>query len=172
MMMETIAVYWESRIRTYGFNLVEGLRMCRVGVVPANMGAWGEALQSMVDHEPAFRLVWAQTGASESVKFFLLCDNNHWSRVQPFLKRHTDLGTIDEMREADKADLLFFQGPHYGDRYGVLDFTLAPLSKAGVPLVAIACSVATIYLVLPAGEGERAKAILSASFEIPHSVDT
>ncbi len=170
--METIAVYWESRIRTYGFNLVEGLRLCRIGIAPADMGKWGQALQSMVDHEPAFRLVWAQTGEMESVKFFLLCDDNHWSRVQPFLERHAHLGTIDEMREAEKVDLLFFQGPHYGDRYGVLDYALAPLSRARVPLLAMACSVATIYLVLPAGQGERAKTILAASFEIPRTVDT
>ena len=165
--METIAVYWESTIRTYGFNLFDGLRLSRIGVAPADMGAWGEALQSMADHEPAFRLVWAQAGTPKSVKFFLLCDDNHWSRVQPFLERHRQLGTIGEMQAVERVDLLFFQGPHYGDRYGVLDFTLAPLTKAGTPLLAIACSVATIYLVLPAGEGAAAKRILSSSFEIP-----
>jgi len=165
--METIAVYWESRIRTYGFNLTDGLRLCRIGISPTNMGAWGEALQSMAEHEPAFRLVWAQGGVRESIKFFLLCDDNHWSRVQPFLEWHQQLGAICEMQEAEIVDLLFFQGPHYGDRYGVLDFALAPLTKAAIPLLAVACSVATIYLVLPAGWGGKAKKILSTEFEIP-----
>jgi hypothetical protein len=167
--METIAVYWESTIRTYGFNLFQGLRMCRVGMPSSNMARWGAALQSLADHEPAFRLVWAQSEPPETVTFFLLFDDDHWSRVQPFLRRQLQIGTIGTLPGTETVDLVFFQGPHYGDRYGVLDFTLAPLTENGIPLLAIACSVATIYLVLPAGWGGKAKTILSSSFEIPRN---
>lgn len=169
--METIAVYWESRIRTYGFHLTEGVRLCRIDISPDQLGAWGAALQSIADDEPGFRLVWAQTGAPGSIHFFLLCDDEHWSRVRSFLECHRRCGTVDGMDAAERADLLFFQGPHYGDRYGVLDFTLAPLTASGIPLLAIACSVATIYLVLPAGRGEAARTLLSEAFDIPRTVD-
>jgi len=167
MTMETIAVYWEAKIRTYGFHLSEGLRLCQIGVAPADLGLWGQALHSMADHGPAFQLVWAQSGPWDQVRFFLLCDNNHWSRVNPFLEGQTRLGIAIETSAPSRVDLLFFQGPHYGDRYGVLDFALAPLVQAQVPLLAVACSVATIYLVMPSGWGRQAKTILTAAFEIP-----
>ena len=169
--METIAVYWEPIIRTYGFNLAEALYLCQIGVAPDKLAAWGQALQSIADSGPAFRLVWAQSGHGDQVKFFLLCDDNHWSRVHPFLAHHKHLGTLEEVSSPLMVDLLFFQGPHYGDRYGVLDFTLTPLVEAQVPLLAITCSVATIYLVLPSGWGEQAKRLLSACFEIPRRTD-
>jgi len=168
--METIAVYWEPRIRTYGFFLCEGLRMCRIDVAPEEMGAWGQAFESMAEQGPAFQLVWAQYGHGDAIRFFLLCDETHWSRLIPFLERQLVVGNVSMTGDPTRVDVLFFQGPHYGDRYGVLDFTLTPLVEAQIPILAVACSVATIYLVLPSGWGGQAKALLTEAFEIPRHV--
>ncbi len=174
-MMETIAVYWEPRIRTYGVQLVEGLQLYQVGVPPVHLGRWGRALQSVAEDGPAFRLVWAQAGDPDThpIKFFLLCDDTHWSRELDSLEGQVGRqGVAEELHPPLGVDLLFLQGPHYGDRYGVLDFALQPLVEAEVPLLAVACSVATIYLVTPAGWGARARTLLSGAFEIPCGVDT
>jgi len=168
--METIAVYWESRIRTYGFHLCEALRMCRIDIAPEKMVQWGQALQSMADQGPVFQVVWAQGGQGGATRFFLLSDEIHWVRLNPFLDRQLAVGNVSVMGDPTRVDLLFFQGPHYGDRYGVLDFTLTPLIEAQIPILAVACSVATIYLVLRTGWGGQAKALLTNAFEIPRNV--
>jgi hypothetical protein len=68
--------------------------------------------------------------------------------------------------ERTAVDLVFFQGPHFGDRYGILDFTIRALG-ADVTLLGTVCATATIYLVLPSGQGRKAKEILHGAFEIP-----
>jgi hypothetical protein len=135
---------------------------------------WGQALQSMAEDGAAFRLVWAQAGAPDThqIKFFLLCDDSHRSRVHDFLEGQVVRGVAEELQHPMSVDMLFLQGPHYGDRYGVLDFTLVPLVEAKTPILAVACSVATIYLVTPAGWGAKAKTLLSGVFEIPCGADT
>ena len=55
-------------------------------------------------------------------------------------------------------------------RYGIMDFTYKALAHGQVPLLAATCSVATIYLVLPAGWGRKTQVILNEAFEIPRSV--
>jgi hypothetical protein len=168
-MMETIAVYWEPRIRTYGVQWVEGLQLFQIAVSPVHMAQWGQALQSLAEDGPAFRLVWAQAEAPDTdrIKFFLLCDHGHGSKVHDYLEGQAERGVADKLQHPLSVDLLFLQGPHYGDRYGVLDFTLGPLVEAEVPLLAVTCSVATLYLITAAGWGARAKTLLSGVFEIP-----
>jgi len=51
-----------------------------------------------------------------------------------------------------------------------MDFTYKALAHGQMPLLAATCSLATIYLVLPAGWGRKTQAILSEAFEIPKSV--
>jgi hypothetical protein len=77
-------------------------------------------------------------------------------------------------RDADKftyrtspAELVFFQGPHFGDRYGIADVAVAALAGGGVQMMAVVCSGACIYIVLPEGKSEEAGRVLAETFEIP-----
>jgi hypothetical protein len=166
--METIAVYWEPVIRTYGFNVQTGLVVCRMSTTPAALGQWGGMFESLVDIDSQFRLVWAHAEDVDRIHLFMLCDASHWSRVRPFWKcpDAVDLEGPSEVL----VDLVYFQGPHFGDRYGIMDFTYNALKQQKVQLLAVACSMATVYLVLPAGAGIAAKTRMSAAFEVPMDV--
>jgi hypothetical protein len=161
--METVAVYWESKIRTYGFNLQEGLILSRVSLPCADLSCWGETLQSLDAGEATFRLVWAGTGNSGQIVFCLACDAGHWTQLRPLIKRDLDPAGVQVV------DILFLQGPHFGDRYGIMDFTYQALAKGPISLISAVCSVATIYLVLPGGWGRKAQSLLAQAFEIPRT---
>lgn len=165
--METIAVYWEETIRTYGFNLLETEVMCRVSLPVGSMTRWGRVLQQLGSQGAPFRLVWCQVDPPRRFKFFLLCDDEHWQNVRSALEGEALFDSPGHGWEQSTVDALFFQGPHFGDRYGILDFTLKALAAEKVPLIAGVCSVASIYLVLPAGWGTKARTFLSRAFEIP-----
>jgi hypothetical protein len=165
--METIAIYWESKIRTYGFNLLEGLALGQVSVPNERLAQWGRAMHKMTDPGPSFRLVWAQNSRHDRIKFFVLCDDNQLHRMESFLNEESGLETESWQRHAKPVDLLFFQGPHFGDRYGIMDYMIKALADRQVPRLAAACSVATIYLVVPSGWGGAAKDVLSSAFKIP-----
>ncbi len=165
--METIAVYWESKIRTYGFHLLEGLCLCRIDLTSGDCARWGESLQALSELGPSFRLVWSQADLPDTIRFFLLCDEIHWGTVSTFLTRQAGIGLQPWTKHDTAVDVIYFQGPHFGDRYGILDFTHQALAPENVPVLATVCSVATIYLVLPTGWGGRARKLLVEAFDIP-----
>ncbi|MDA8141201.1 MAG: hypothetical protein M0036_21360 [Desulfobacteraceae bacterium] len=165
--METIAVYWESIVRTYGFNLLEGLTLCQIHRPLNAAGQWGGLLQLPEGQDALFRLVWSQFDPTGHIKFILLCDDTQWSNVQPFLRRDQRLDDAGQALVHMPVDAIYFQGPHFGDRYGIMDYTFKALARAQAPLLAVVCSVATIYLVFPAGWGAKAKQLLTESCEIP-----
>ena len=164
--METIAIYSESIISTYGFNLMERLIMGHVEVTFDQLKRWGALLQDIA-HEPAFRLVWAQSRRADGIKFYLLCDDSQWHRLEPFLMQCKEDRAGTWRRHAEAVDLLFFQGPHFGDRYGIMDYTHKALTDKQIPVLATVCSVATIYLIFPGGRGAAAKDELTCVFNIP-----
>ncbi|MBR9981457.1 MAG: hypothetical protein KFF50_10560 [Desulfatitalea sp.] len=168
--METIAVYWEPIIRTYGFQVQQGLLWHPLRIPLCLLGAWARRLQEMDVADMAFRMVWAQVEDSDHLKVTLVCEAGDWERV----RRHwrSPEGGDDNGRIASgmPVDLVFFHGPHFGDRYGIMDFTYKALAREKVPLVAAVCSAATIYLVLPAGMGPDTRTLLSGAFEIPTTV--
>jgi hypothetical protein len=166
-MMETIAVYWEPIIRTYGFHELEGLVLCQTSAPPEAAGQWGRMFQALPEIDPAFRLVWAQSEDGDRITLFMLCDRTHWRKIEPFWPRHAGQRIDGGDPSEQTVDLVYFQGPHFGDRYGIMDFTYKALARGKVPLLSAACSVATIYLVFPAGWGSKARVLLSAAFEIP-----
>jgi len=159
--METIAVYWESKIRTYGFNLFEDVGLHQIDLQADDLASWAGILQSVTDHEAGFRLVWCQRETPGPFTFFLVCNENTWRGLQPMPASHP---------AKQKTDVICFHGPHFGDRYGIMDFTYTALAAGPVPLLGVVCSVASIYLVVPAGWGAKAQALLAAAFEIPKSV--
>ncbi len=165
--METIAIYWEPKVRTYGFQGIDNLWLCPVCFDGDQMARWGAALNAMADQGPVFRMVWAQLDADGRIKFYWLCDDNHRDKVRAFLSAQPDLEAGNHMGECQAVDLVFFQGPHFGDRYGIMDFTQKAMIHAGIPLMAAVCSVASIYLVVKAGEGAKTREALTAAFDIP-----
>ena len=158
--METIAVYWEPRIRTYGFNLLEGLTLYRFDLpagTPSGQWQWLQTAQSV------FRLVWAQRDSEMGLELCLVSEKMSCHQGPSVLE-------IPQSRwdscERVPVDLVYFQGPHFGDRYGIMDFTFNALPP-DMPLLGMVCATATIYLVFPEGKGRPASDKLRQAFEIP-----
>lgn len=165
--METIAVYFEPKVRTYGFNLKEKLLLCELTIGSESLGAWGRELQSLAESSTNFHLVWSCPGKMGEIKFFLLCDDEYGHEISSFINRWKILEIVEHVKCESLVELIYFQGPHFGDRHGIADFTLSALSKQKIPLKAMACSGAAVYLVFPHSQGVKAKAVLSDAFDIP-----
>jgi hypothetical protein len=165
--METIAIYWEAKIRTYGVNLLEGLTLYRLAFNVDQVGQWSHACQEPCIPEAAFRLVWYQMDGPGRAVFRLVCDDPGRQAVEAVMAPFMKAGTCAQT----PVDIIFFQGPHYGDRYGIMDFTYQALAQEHISLVGAVCSVATIYLVVPAGQGRAAVQLLTQAFDIPKSAD-
>lgn len=84
--------------------------------------------------------------------------------VRRILQRH--LPEIRPMRLTPVAGV-FLHGPHFGDRYGVVDTFLQALGRARVSLLALSCTVSSISGVLKQQELAAAMQVLSETFEAP-----
>jgi aspartokinase len=68
------------------------------------------------------------------------------------------------------VEVVYFYGPHFGDRYGIAEAALKVLTESGIRATASACSGSCVYLVLPEGQSEEAVRALSRTFEIPRAM--
>jgi aspartokinase len=163
--LETRAAYWESRIRTYGFQRVTGLSLFEMTVGRTKIDLLGLIFCRLGDAGVGFHLVSSRP-SSRGLEVLLLAPTQWAEVIEEGMQEFVE-GTDKFMRRTSPAELVFFQGPHFGDRYGIVDTALRALAAKGVKMTATVCSGSCVYLVLPEGKSEEAVAALSEVFEIP-----
>lgn len=159
--MEIIAVYWEPRIKTYGFQEVSGLALLEADLAPETVATWAMDLQDVDENASRFHLVLAHVSDGGRFQVLLVSDSDGVAEAARRLNhRHIS-------RMVAPVDLLCFHGPHFGDRYGIADAALGRLIEEQVPVIASACSASSVYLLLPGGQGSAARALLADGFDTP-----
>ena len=160
--METVAVYWESRIKTYGFQRVTDVGLLEFSCPLTEIVSLGKILSqdSLRTLKPPFMM--AQESDHE-ITFIVCLPGNETRGFHEFLER-TPGPTLQ--RYLFPVGIIFFHGPHFGDRYGIADATLTALSKAHIKVIASGCSSSSVYVVLSQDDLDRAEAALGEPFEV------
>ena len=65
------------------------------------------------------------------------------------------------------VDMLYFHGPHFGDRYGIADMAGHALRKNDIRFIAMGCSAASVHLIFPENLADKARKALASVFQIP-----
>lgn len=168
--METAARYSEAKIKTYGFETKLNQCICEFNLGPdqfiqMNKGRHG----SDINHIP-FNMVFMGPSDDYQYRLSIVVSNHHRDTLRQFAidmnPQHLDIG----VRFKAPVELLYFFGPHYGDRCGIADFTCNALAESKIPLIASAFSSSSIFLVFPEHHALKAKAVFSNLFEIPKTV--
>jgi hypothetical protein len=166
--VETIAFYWEPIIRIYGFCSAMGLSLITLDIPASRMADLGQKFHRVGSGGGAFRAVFAQSG---DMRFhvYLLVDREQVKTVGSRIE--TDLGGIDTVSIATLApvDLIYFNGPHFGDRYGIADAVFYSLDAHSVPVLVSGFSGSVVYIVVPGGCGQTAETSLGEVFTVPGS---
>jgi hypothetical protein len=165
--MQTIAVYWEPRIKTYGFQSSTDMSLIELEFPVQHIPSIGLILYELGRVPIGFHLVAAQASGDEICKIYLL------------IRRHSESQTLERVRTAEGGkrihgalvasplELLHFQGPHYGDRYGIAEAAFKALAFGSVPVLLAACSQSCVCLVLPETRAREAERCLGDVFEVP-----
>jgi aspartokinase len=165
--VETIAVYWENKIKTYGFQIERGLSLFQISTTPRELTDLGLAL---FDDDNAIRFTWvlAQSSSHQQLKIYLLLNKEWTSSMQSIIKSSRTNGMDLKPRITSPVELVCFHGPHFGDRYGIADTALGTLRKKELPILASGCTGASVYIVVPDQQSTEVKRILSQVFEAPN----
>lgn len=160
--METIAVYWEPRVKTYGFQMEPGLLLHSFETTEPGYVQWAKRWDAVSAPHGRFYLVSTLRTARNavSVDCVLGAEEMVCSGFDP------PVGCDDFQASRTAVDLIGFQGPHFGDRYGIADFTCRS-HPGSVPILLALFSGASVYWVVPAGSGNVVRDALSKAFEIP-----
>lgn len=166
--METVAMYWEPQIKTYGFQVVKELALFNYAL-PAQLSAPWDRAMGTIDHgHSRFHLVCGQLNEAFDIDLLLLCESAQGDSFARHVEAEIPVAKSCRRQMICPVELLFFQGPHFGDRFGIADFTYRALQNHVDYLLAAVFSSASIYLVLPEGLAGEAKKRLTAAFRIPH----
>jgi hypothetical protein len=169
--LETIAVYWEPIIKTYGFMEKTGLTLVRFSCPNDRMADWGLRIQDWARAGDEFVLVAGSNLNGETLQFNFLFEGPGVARYQAVLDRWTAEEPSLSLQVHRPVELIYFHGPHYGDRYGIAHAALNALAGRGVPVLTMACTGASVYLVLPEGMTGPAREGLGRAFQTPESQD-
>lgn len=164
--VETIAVYWEPKIRIYGMDVLHNLtRMC--WQMPTELFGDKRWHQFGARHEK-FRLLLGQSRENTTFHGELLIEES-W--------RNSIFKTMDAIAVKDSAssssygrqevDLVSFHGPHFQDRYGIAERVFIALQQGGIHLLSSGCTGTSVHLVVDAGQGDSAAECLADVCIVP-----
>lgn len=163
--VETIARYSEPVIRIYGSNLATDLTRLTVSFAGEQLPAVVEELsKSGIER---FELVGLTETDSRQYSLTLIIDPNRNREAAKFLS-----DSFAETREIDFSlqkglELVFFHGPHFQDRYGVIYTAASALARASLGISGAACSGTGVYLAGGKGDGSRIRDVLGEVFVVP-----
>jgi aspartokinase len=165
--VETIAVYWEPKPKTYGFKEVTDLSLMNVEITPGEMGQWGLWLMELADLDIGFHLILAKYSAHQKLRLYILLEKFWADSVLSHIDKRIDLESEKDFHLTSPVELISFQGPHFGDRYGIAHTAFKALDDQGIPILVAACSGAAVYIVLPEKKLQEVKPRLAEAFEVP-----
>lgn len=168
--METIAVYQETIIKTYGFQLVEGLSMLLMRVANDRFASIESLFTGAEGPDPTFHAVFSQWMGPDSMGVCLLVDAQKEREIKACLQWRLKRAMKSAIESVKPVDLICFQGPHFGDRYGIAQAVFQALRDRSIPVLASEFSQSSIILVLQGGVAEAAKSCLSGAFQVPSNL--
>jgi aspartokinase len=160
--VETIAGYWESRIKTYGFQRIPEQALIALTCPITAIESLGEILTSHEIQGLTAPFILAQESDLELSFIFCLPEGEGMG----FHESLEQARIPTSHRFIYPVGIIFFHGPHFGDRYGIAEATFSVISKEGIPLIASGCSSSSVYLILAQDDLDRAERVLTNTFEV------
>ncbi|MFO7986218.1 MAG: hypothetical protein R6U38_10145 [Desulfatiglandaceae bacterium] len=160
---EVVASYQEKRPKVYALELYESQELWDVRFTAGRMTRMETAFKT-IGESGRFLTFLISSPVSRDVYHFVFC--------LPATDPHPGDTTENVLKEdiwARRAPVTVFSmnGPHFGDRYGIVRDLLEALNGARVNLLGLSCSIASISGVLLAGQVDGAVAAIKGCFEVP-----
>ena len=170
--METAAIYWEPKIKTYGFSEAVNLSLIELIINMEQISDWGISIAELANLEITFNLVLIQCLKNKRLTIYLLCQRKLEVEIQKYIRNQIKADLEESVQVKSPVELIYFHGPHFGDRNGIVDSAFRVLSSANIPVLVAGCSGASIHLVLPENGIIKAKPFLINVFEVPEFCNT
>jgi aspartokinase len=160
--METIAVYWEQPIKTYGFQKVTDLVLVEFSYPLKEITSLGRTLSQDTLQKVKAEFIIVQESA-DTISITLCLSEKEY---KDFWVSVADAPGSTPCKYTYPVGIIYFHGPHFGDRYGIAEATFSTLSEADIEIFASGCSASSVFVVLAQDDIARAENVLNHTFEV------
>ena len=163
LVQEVVAAYQEKVIKIYQLIRLTDLDFWSFSIPSStlleNLGA---ALMALSELEVKIPFLVALPGPEDRFICSFCTVREHTEEVERLLEGQ--IPVIPPHRLSPVA-ALFFHGPHFGDRYGVVDTLVKALHRVKVSLVALSCTVSSISAIIREEDLPAAVQVIMETFE-------
>ena len=165
--METIAVYREEQVKVYGITEKADLALAILFFPVTSMALWGQRIISLEQSLNRFELVTCHAGNSNTVELHILFDPKNASILRSTINAliKEEENTVCTLKQP--VDVLFLFGPHFQDRYGIVDIAFNAFRKNNIDILVSGCAGTSMYFVTSKNQGRKGFKILTDTFLIP-----
>lgn len=165
--METIAVYWEARVKVYGITAKPGLAMGVLRFCTERMNFWSDRIGELDNSLLRFELITCSGADTKLMEMFLVVEASGRDTLLKLMNGWLAEDRSAQFQLAGPVDMVFLHGPHFQDRFGIAETAFSALKKCNIRILLSSCAGTSMYLVFAGGDGVSAMKILTETFVIP-----
>lgn len=162
---EVVATYQESRPKVYGLKYREKQELLSIKFSRGDIGQFAFVLTEFGALRSYLSFLGTCPRREKGSGTIVFCLSRTLDQSHKALIRNI----APQMQVENLFPVATFSmtGPHFGDRYGIVSELLTSFEKAGVELLALNCSIASIKGIVPSEQMQRAINAIQGCFEVP-----
>ena len=161
---EVIASYQEKRPKVYGVELYDGQEIFLINLKKFGFGRLGNALKQFAGLNPGLSFTATGPMSEDRVVLAICLSRSSVDFNQGPLK---DFSTRSHSIDNAAVAVFCMNGPHFGDRYGIVSGLLKGFEQNGIDLLGISCTVASITGVVPSAQIKHTIEAIKQHFDVP-----
>ncbi len=165
--VETIAVYQEERVKVYGITEKTDLALAIFRFPAARTELWGQRMADLEKFLKRFELVTSHPGHNNTIEIHLLFDRADAEKVRQTIKSTIGNETDTEFVLEQPVEVLFLFGPHFQDRFGIVNIAFTALCHNHIDILVCGCAGTSMYFVTSNMQVQKGVKILTDTFLIP-----
>jgi aspartokinase len=161
---EVVASYREKKPKVYGLNYRDSQDLITIEVSRKDIASFGKAMKSFASLGLDLSFLASSLEEHGKARIFFCLPRRGKEIYQGLIR---DPASDIRIASVHSAAMFSVTGPHFGDRYGIASELLNTLSKAGIDLMALTCTIASIRGVVQTRQIEPAIQAIRGGFEVP-----
>jgi aspartokinase len=162
---EVVATYQEKKPKVYGLELYEGQHLVQIRLNRAKLTHVGASFRSFA--RLSVNLIFLATSPSHEEGKEILTFSLPASQSEAYGRVIQRIAPEIDFRETPSVIIFSMNGPHFGDRYGIVSELCESLAGRQVDLLALSGTIASITGVIPRHQIEPALEAIQERFEVP-----
>jgi aspartokinase len=162
---EVVASYQEKKPKIYGLEVYDGQHLVQIKLNSAKITHVGASFRGFA--RLSMNLTFLATSPSHEKGKRILAFSLPASQSEAYAQVVKRIAPQIDFREIPSVIIFSMNGPHFGDRYGIVSELMESLGRRRVDLLALSCTIASISGVVPRHQFEPALEAIRERFDVP-----